>query len=168
MLKSLLLILLGIIGVVLLKMFVVEPMTWHWRVRRESIATLTAAKTTNGVQNAVGRLGVFIPIRDGSWIAIRYRDTHAFTVASLAVAHDSGGGWYESDHHFCGAFASYRQDRRRMDEIRSELVKLGEVETNVITSARPDIFLTLDAIASADSLEDARAQLLKLGFEPLK
>jgi hypothetical protein len=151
----------------LLLVFVGEPMTWHWRVRRESVAALSAAKTTNELQQVVGVLGVFIPIRDGSWVAIRYRDTHAGRIASLAVARDSGGNWFESDHHFCGAFAAYRE-RLRMEEIRSELAKLGETDTNLTTSARSDTFVALDAITSAASLDDARKQLSKLGFEPLK
>jgi hypothetical protein len=166
--KRILLGLLVFLVLLLLLVFVVEPMSWHWRARRESVTILTAAKTTNDLQQAVGGLGVFIPIRDGSWIAIRYRDTHAFRVASLAVACDSGGSWFESDHHFCGAFAAYRHERQRMEEIRSELAKFGETDTNLTTSTRSDTFLTLDAIGSAKSLEDGRKQLAKLGFAPLK
>jgi hypothetical protein len=166
--KRILLGLLAVLLLLLLLVFVVEPMTWHWRVRRESIATLSAAKTTNELQQAVGGLGIFIPIRDGSWIAIRYRDTHAGRIASLAVARDSGGSWFESDYHFCGAFAGYRHERRSMEEIRSELAKLGETDTNLTTRARSDTAAALDATYSAASLEDGRQQLSKLGFEPLK
>jgi hypothetical protein len=167
-LKRILLGLLAVFLLLLLLIFVGEPVTWHWRVRRDSIATLSAAKTTNDLQQAVGGLGIFIPIRDGSWIAIRYRDTHAGRIASLAVARDSDGSWFESDHHFCGAFAGYRHERQSVQELRSELAKLGETNTNLKTSARSDTATALDAIHSAASLEDGRQQLSKLGFEPLK
>ncbi|MEZ5326703.1 MAG: hypothetical protein R3F19_16780 [Verrucomicrobiales bacterium] len=147
--------------------FVVEPATWHWRNRREALTMLSAAKTTNELQQAVGGLGIFIPLRDGSWIAIRYRDTHAGRIESLAVARDSGESWFESDHHFCGAFSAYAHDGRLLEEIRSELAKLGERDTNTTSRARSEIFVALDAVFDAPSLEVGRQQLLKLGFEPL-
>jgi hypothetical protein len=56
----------------------------------------------------LGHLGTVLRFRDGSWLAIRYRDCHAFPTWSLATAHDSSGSWYESSEHFCGAFSTIR------------------------------------------------------------
>jgi len=163
-------ILLGVLAVtlvVLLLVFAVEPVTWHWRVRRESLSALATASSSNELRQAVGDLGIFIPIRDGSWIAIRYRDSHAGRIASLAIARDSGGGWFESDVHFCGAFNAYNHERQSLDEIRSELARLGETDTNMTSRARSEIFVALDTIYAARSLQAARQPLLKLGFEPM-
>jgi hypothetical protein len=112
-------------------------------------------------------LGVFVPLRDGSWIAIRYRDTHAGRIAALAVARDSGGGWFQSEYHFCGALCGYQRVRQKMEELRAELAKLGDTDTNTTTSAKSDTEATLDVMFAAPSLEVGRQQLVKLGFQPL-
>ena len=136
---------------------------WHRRNRQEALTILSAAKTTYEVEQAVGNLGIFIPLRDGSWIAIRYRDTHRGYLASLAIARDSGGNWYESDHHYCGEFIAYKHDRRESEELHSEPAEPGEVATN----ARSESFAALDAVFNAPSLEVGRQRLLKLGFETI-
>ena len=161
-------ILLGLVAAVLLLIlliFVVDPASWHWRVRREFLSILSAAKTTNELQSAVGHWGVLISLRDGSWIAIRYRDTHAGRIESLAIARDSGGSWFESDHHFCGAFSNYRVERQRQEEIRLEIAKTGD--TNTVPEGSSGTSAILDAAFAAPSIEAGRKQLLKLGFQSL-
>jgi hypothetical protein len=91
----------AIFAALALMVFVLEPMTWKWRVRRESLSILGAATSTNALLEAVGHLGIFISLQDGSWIAIRYRDTHGGRIDSMAIARDSGGGWFESTEHYC-------------------------------------------------------------------
>jgi hypothetical protein len=135
---------LAIILILLILLFVVEPATWHWRHRREAVRMLTAAKTTNELQEAVGSLGVFVP-----------------------VARDSGGAWFQSEHHFCGALDGYVRMRQKMQELRAALTKLGDTDTNTTSSARSETETALDAMFAAPSLEAGRQQLVKLGFEPL-
>lgn len=72
--------------------------------RREARRLLSTASSPQQLQEAIGSLGAYYPFPDGSWLAIRYRDSHAGGIWSLAVARDSGGNWYESREHFCGAF----------------------------------------------------------------
>src|SRR5262245_49751225 len=93
---------LGLIGggalvLLLLFAFVIEPAIWRWNARRKAFALLGAAKSP-GALEAVASQGISLPLKEGSWIAIRYRDQHAGSISSfvggissLAVAHDSGG-----------------------------------------------------------------------------
>jgi hypothetical protein len=76
--------------------------------RREAIRLLSAASTSQQLQEAVGSLGTFYTFPDSSWVAIRYRDSHSGGIWSVAVARDSGGDWYQSSEHFCGAFSIVR------------------------------------------------------------
>ena len=101
--------LLNILGLVaLLALLVVilinfsEP-AWTWHTRWESKRLLAAAKTTNELTEAVGKLGCFLTFPDNSWMAIRYRDTHGGILASSAIVRDSGGTWFESTEHYCAA-----------------------------------------------------------------
>lgn len=72
--------------------------------QREARRLLSAASTPQQLQEAVGSRGAFFTFPDGSWLAIRYRDSHMGGVWSVAVARDSGGNWYQSRKHFCGSF----------------------------------------------------------------
>jgi len=165
-LKHLLLAVIAAICLLLVLVFVVEPLASHRRVRQAAITALSTAKTINELQQAVGGLGIFVPLQDGSWIAIVYHDIHAARISSLAIARDSGGNWFESDRHFCGTLSAYRQERQSRAEMRSELAKLGEIETNSIIDSRSGIFMDLDSLFAAPSLDAGRKQLWKLGFKP--
>ncbi len=160
----------GILAIALLLVlwpFVVDPAMWHWRVRQESVAILSAAESPSDLQQAVGSLGIFIPLHDGSWIAIRYRDTHAGRLYSLAIARDSGGNWYKSTYHFCGSFNIYRIERKWQEDDQLERAESGETGPSpAIRSKGSETLATLDAVFSAPSLESGRRQLLKLGFKP--
>ncbi len=90
--------------------------SWHrfvdaYFAERESRRVLAAASTAQQLQAAVGSLGVFYTFPDRSWLAIRYRDSHA-SIWSVAVARDSGGNWYESREHFCAAFSVAQLEQR--------------------------------------------------------
>ena len=90
--------------------------------RREALRLLSAASTSQQLQDAVGSLGAFYTFRDGSWLAVCYRDSHGGGIWSVAIARDSGGNWYESREHFCGAF---RADRR-LQQHEQLAIALGE------------------------------------------
>ena len=151
------------IGIAFILLFLygetVGPMIWKWMARRESIALLSGGKTKSELQEAVIQSGAMIPIRDGSWIAIRYCDNHSGWVSSIAIARDSGGSLFESSVHFCGAFGAYRHLRQEMENDQSDAA-------DIIRSV--PVYTALDAIHSAESLEEGRKHLLELGFEPLK
>lgn len=85
----------------------IDPLFARWEAQR----ILSAAASPEALQRAVGPLGAFFTFPDGSWVAIRYRDSHAGGLWSVAIARDSGGQWYQSREHFCGAFSSFSQVR---------------------------------------------------------
>lgn len=148
---------------------VIYPATWHSNMRRESIKLLKAAQTTDDLMNAVGRRGAFFPLTNNQWVAIRYRDTHAVGIRSMAMARDSGGGWFESRRHFCGTFSGWKF-RKRMAETEEELRKSSpELFTNDVAKAESESeFMPshqeMMAIESASDLEKAREALKKIGF----
>ena len=86
----------------------IDPFFSRWQSRR----LLAAATTPQQLQEVVGSLGAFYTFSDGSWLAIRYRDSHGGGIWSVAIARDSGGGWYQSREHFCGAFRTDRHLRQ--------------------------------------------------------
>ncbi len=86
------------------------PLMWPIRAEHRSIQVLRAANSTAELREAVTPLGIFLQFPDGSWVAIRYRDSHAgllWNGNSSAVALFSDGSWYRSHHHFCGHFLVY-------------------------------------------------------------
>ncbi|HEY1174501.1 MAG TPA: hypothetical protein VGH19_24260 [Verrucomicrobiae bacterium] len=151
----------------------IYPATWHSNVRRESIKLLKAAQTTGDLTNAVGDWGIVIPLTNNQWIAIRYRDNHAGGIRSMAVASDSGGGWYESRRHFCGSLVAWVGEKRRL-EAEEELQKLlsGESTRKVLTAKSENglmpSYQEISAIELAPDLEKAREALKKIGFTELR
>jgi hypothetical protein len=150
------LILLGVVGLYAYVEIII-PATWHSRVRKDSIERLQAAQQSGNLTNAVGNLGIVIQLTNNAWIAIRYRDTH------------SGGGWFESRHHFCGSFGAFQAHKRHL-EVEEELRKLDpdhfiptvstpESEDGLMPSIHEMV-----AIESAPDLGSARAALMKIGF----
>jgi hypothetical protein len=111
----------------------------------ESFALLARAGSLGELRQAVGPLGAVLELRGGGWVAIRYRDSHAFPGWSSAVARDSGGAWFASREHFCGRFQIHRQLRERGEEGLPEL----------------------RAVEGSGSLEAARGLLVGLGFRPV-
>jgi hypothetical protein len=162
------LILLGVVGLYAYVEIII-PATWHSRVRKDSIERLQAAQQSGNLTNAVGNLGIVIQLTNNAWIAIRYRDTHSGDIRSMAVACDSGGGWFESRHHFCGSFGAFQAHKRHL-EVEEELRKLDpdhfiptvstpESEDGLMPSIHEMV-----AIESAPDLGSARAALMKIGF----
>jgi hypothetical protein len=165
-------------GLLAFLFFVVEPATWEWRRRRDSVRLLSSANTQDQLRKAVGHLGVFVQLVDGSWLAIRYVDTHGGRVQSLAVVRDSEGSWYQSREHFCGTFASYRHRREQAEQLRQELAQteidhqkrrlLEDISTDIAASTRRAPSAMLEEIFAAPSLQEARRQLANMGFEPMR
>ncbi len=130
--------------------------------RAESLRLLRNAETRAELEQAVGDLGVFLPLKDGPWIAIRYRDSHGWPMWSQAIARDSGGQWYESREHFCGVFLGYRQYPSTIREMVQYDIAAGRdtAPTTRLFAPSPEI----DAVGSAPDLPTARTALIKLGF----
>jgi hypothetical protein len=88
--------------------------------RTHAVKVLANARTAQELRKAVGGLGVLLVCQDGSWIAIRYDDSHeANSFWSCALAFDSDGNWYESNYHFCGNLGGYlgtRESYAAMEE----------------------------------------------------
>jgi hypothetical protein len=128
--------------------------------RAEARRVLTAAKTPEDLRKAVGSLGRLFVLRDGSWVAVRYTDSHAYPGYSCAVAVDSGGRWFYSSRHFCGRFRIYDRIERRTRELAAAV---GDDEATVQRALRRQDEELYD-LATAATLDAARAQLLKIGF----
>ena len=140
--------------------FVIDPFTWEYRVRRESINILESAQTKSELVRAVGSLGIFLEFPDNSWMAIRYRDSHAGGIFSTAVALDSGGEWFESNKHFCGKFKIYPkmlEDQTSWEKVKKELGDAPNI--NFLKG-----FEDLHGLATSNNLETARKNLMSMGF----
>ncbi len=167
-----LLVLLVVAGF-LIYAFAIYPARWHSQTRRESLTILKAARSTSELASAVGNLGLFIPLTNGAWIAIRYRDSHSGGVRSCAVARDSGGSWFESERHFCGSLsfwpqlkedvAAEEEMRRLSPQFLSNRVSRADSDNGGFPSYREMI-----TIESAQDLESARRGLLQIGFRELR
>ena len=134
---------------------VIRPTLWRW----ESTSALQNANDEASLRKAVGGLGAFVPLQDGSWIAIRYNDTHAGSNDSLAIARDSAGGWFESTHHYCaelGGFGRWVEAQESGDPLEIEMF-----EGMTFDNGHGD----LRDIYTAPDLASARAALLAAGFK---
>ena len=140
--------------VLLLHPFIDPPFsTWS------SVRTLSSAKTPEEFQKAVGNYGIYLPLKDGSWIAIRYRDNHALALWSRAVVRDSGNFWFWSDHHFCGRFM--RRTLDQTDKMRKfERENGGSEEQVAAVGAKDDVWV----LSQSATLAAARQKLLAMGF----
>jgi hypothetical protein len=128
--------------------------------RAKARRVLAAAKTPDELRVAVGSLGRLFPLNDGSWVAVRYTDSHAYPGYSCAVGLDSGGHWFYSNRHFCGRFRIYDQVQ---NQTRDLAAALGADEAAVQASLRGHDKELYD-LATASTLIAARSQLLKIGF----
>lgn len=96
---------------ILLAIFGTPWLSSRWirhETEAESFRTLAAAESVEDLREAVGHLGIVFEYPDGSWLALRYRDSHGVGMWSSTVGSDSGGNWYVCDYHFCGRFKTYR------------------------------------------------------------
>jgi hypothetical protein len=153
--------------------FVIYPATWYSDTRRESVRILKAAQSTADLTNAVGYLGWYISLTNNAWIAIRYRDSHGGGVRSCAVARDSGGGWFESDRHFCGSLSYWPRLKEEVAAEEEQRKLTPDLFTNHVSRADSDngmfpSYREMIAVESAPDLESARHALMKLGFRELR
>jgi hypothetical protein len=156
--------LLVIAGIVLL--FVIAPTVGRLQARAEAIRLLKNAKTVDEAEAVVGRLGLCSRFPDGSWRAIRYRDSHAWPGWSVAIARDSEGRLFASSYHFCGRFYFRRDSETKRDECIRELAEQGKDTTPAMTMYRSDE--EIDALAEAPDLAAARQALEQTGFRPIR
>src|SRR5262249_14500033 len=99
--------------------FVFPGWKQRWKedaAEKESIRLLAEASAGRSLEEAVGHLGIVFRLREGSWIAIRYRDSHVFPMWSSAVALDSKGNWFRSTQHYCGRFMAHRGQKQEQEE----------------------------------------------------
>lgn len=116
-----------------------------------SFATLAKVTSPTDARASVGDLGVFLELKSGNWIAIRYNDSHRPRWWSSAVALDSQGGWYISNVHFCGRFLAY--PRYRYDKINGKIPIF-------------DKFLEeLWAIEQSSDISSVKESMINLGFQ---
>ena len=123
--------------------------------RSSLLAALRGANAPEAMQSAVDPDGVVLQTRDG-WIAIRSVDNAPIP---LAVAHDSGGAWWESNrvrqspHHYRFWQAPRARARAENDSLWSEGGFLSA-----------GINRELDQIEQSVDLTQARQRLQALGF----
>ncbi len=142
-----------------------EPLLWPGQIKRESIRLLSAAKTSVELQKAVTSLGALIVPTNGGWIAIRYRDTHAFQIQSLSIAHDSDGRWFECERHFCGMFRNASQNLASEIRIRAEMPEFFTNQAASVSTHNAPAMNELISLLTATNLDDARKELLAIGFK---
>ena len=128
---------------------------------------LSEASSTEELEEAVGKLGIVIELGDGSWIAIRYIDSHSGGIFSNAIALDSDGRWYESSYHFCGRFYAYKLTKKSNQDLVTKLKAVGDDSVSFDSMMR-EHDETIFEIENASNLEDAQQRLLELGFRELK
>ncbi len=158
-----------------LAVFVLQPMLAPGMSRRESIRLLTEAAKEGHPESAANGLGIFLKYPDGSWLTIRYQDSHSAPGWSMAVALDSTGDLYVSEHHFCGAFRGYKHmiALRDPDEILRGEHMDQQADDQLKRQNTPEpprfsgIMDQIHELASAPDLQTAIPLLLRLHFRPL-
>jgi hypothetical protein len=132
----------------------------YWVERRASYNLLAAATDRDALNDAVDRLGVLLELPDGEWIAIRYRDSHAWPGYSIAVALTSDGRWLESSYHYCGLFGIYKHLLERLQEATTEEER-GIFEDEI--ASRENLH-RLRTIETQRTLDEAVEELLAMDF----
>lgn len=113
----------------------------------------------------MGRLGAFITLPNGDWVAVRYRDSHSYEVQSVAVARDSGNQWFESDKHFCGVLSYLSRNLTNELDTRKFLPEAFTNKDGSPVSPKIDELIPL---FTATNLAAARKQLVAVGFKSLE
>jgi hypothetical protein len=174
-----LLLVLFLTGIVVYNGFV-APARWYSSTRADSISVLKTAESTNQLTDVVGPVGLFLALTNGSWIAIRYVDSHGGwalylpwpVINSCAIAKDSGGGWFESDRHFCGNLKYWHRRKEVVEGALEAQQQHPEIFTNRVSSTSFDSpnlpkYGEMLALENAPDLAAARAALRQIGFNPL-
>jgi hypothetical protein len=122
----------------------------------ESIHVLAQATSKAELIEAVGELGIFLTLKDSSWIAIRSRCVRSLPLWASSVALDSEGNWSRSNCYLSGIFRNYRVEKERIKEFTAD-----ELEERL-----RDCHPYVHAIAISPDLEAAYQALDVLGFSP--
>ena len=157
----LLLIFVAIAGVWFIGMPVAISKNQYKRSLSESRQLLGSAETVEEREAAAGRLGGYFEFRDGSWVIIRYRDTHTFPGYSMALALDSSGIWYLSRKHFCGRIMGYKREKEIFIRMAAEL---GDPTMEEVDAQLKERFPHLHSLAESQDLTEAQSRLLSMGF----
>lgn len=167
----------GLLVALFMWIFFLYPIFGSRQARIEAISQLKAAKSEAELRESVGGLGLFLESTNGWWIAIRYRDSHAGGIWSVAVAKDSDGEMHESHHHFCGKLSifgrdweSYSKGWKAATEQSEERVRQQQLEElEKLQGQRMKIqFPELLRVAQATNLAEARIQLHKAWFSRIE
>ena len=151
----------ALIGLLLVYTFLIEPVIWRSKNRSELIAILKQAIGPDQQEPIAGGTGLAVTYPDGSWLTIRYRDTHAGSVSSIAIAHDSAGGWHESTEHYCALLGAARDIAAGRNGIRIPEPPPPEAKGRHYWSSN------LAAIVNSETLNEATHHLKQLGFSPI-
>lgn len=139
-----------------------DPTQVPFLAKRVFAAQLRSVSSPQDLEHLVAPLGIVLRLRDGTWLAIRYHDSHVGRLWSQAVALDSDGRLYQSEYHFCGTLNAYRLARDGGKDWPPELAGEGRRYKELQLQGFGD----LHALAEASTLEAARQVLPRLGFEP--
>lgn len=127
-------------------------------IERHRARKALADATPSTLESAVGPLGAVFHYPDGSWLAIRYRDSHGI-LWSLATALDSERKWFESTEHFCGNFMLARNLSKEEPSIFEKLASESDSEDNLL--------LWIHSLDTAPNLPKAH-EMMKKYFKQLE
>ena len=154
-------LIIAIVGLLLAYVFFIAPFIWRSKNRSESIAVLKQAIGPEQQEHIAGESGLAVTYPDGSWLTIRYRDTHGGPVSSIAIAHDSAGGWHESTEHYCALLGSARDIAAGRNGMRIPEPPPPEAKGSRYWDSN------LAAILNSKTLNEATHHLRQLGFSPI-
>jgi hypothetical protein len=142
--------------------FLFVPYAWRADTRKASIEVLSKSQSHEQLEEAVKPYGVLVYAKDGSWVAIRYRDTHYTSpIQALAIGKDSGGRWYSCDRHFCGWLTAFARERAR--GLSPDLLKDGFPMTG---GRKGQVgYDRMEALFSAADLKSLRDALMQMDFQ---
>jgi hypothetical protein len=152
------------------------PGGWYSRTRAQSIRVLETARTTNDLQSyEVLQGGAFVPLSNGSWIAIRYVERRSGAIYYCAIARDSAGSWFECDRLFDASLSEFWWELKMRQGMSAEEMRTIGIEpwTNVVTIGRTNSWHIpkldeLIPLALAPDLQSAHRELAKIGFTELQ
>jgi hypothetical protein len=165
LIKLIIITVVSLVAIVVIYTFVIHPITWKIHADKNAIQVLQQVQTTNELAQVVGDLGVFLTFQDGSWMAIKYSDSHAGRVVSSAIIRDSEDQWYSSDYHFCGYFTVYKERveaAKRIENLTDEDLSKG---ANSLAMAG---FEDIHQLIISPDLKTARKNLEPFNVEKLE
>jgi hypothetical protein len=119
-------------------LYTVEEYVFPKRARHDAVKALTSTNSTNKLAALKGTFGKFFSFDDGSWLVVRYKDTHSGFVGSYALTRDSDGKWLESKYHFCGMLGYLDKGAARDARLAEELAKVSKNDERESAQQAPD------------------------------